>query len=329
MKRFFLFTGLIVSIQLIAQDSTMNNLTKEMDANSAEQKLPVKIFNSTRTINANTTQTIGKGKMDFKVTHNFGDIAGNDGGIKNFFGLDNTFDVRIGFDIGLTDRLSLGVSRGKGDELHLRGDSAIGKRDNLLSKLFEISLKYQLLRQFENDPAHPISIAVFVNSVVSTRSKTSVPNLPNSFDGLGDRMSRVVQLIIAKKIGKVSLQLSPTLVNYGYTPTYDENNTFALGAAMRVPFSRTLALIVDYFHSFHSDIKKQNYKTLQGVKFYDPLGVGLEITTAGHIFHLNFTNSTGILENQFIPYTTSSWGKGQFRWGFNISRTFVLWREKK
>ena len=317
-------------MQGIAQDSTMNNLVKDMDnKSSSNEKIPVKIFNSTRIINANTTQVLAKGKMDFKVTHNFGDIGGNDGGIKNFFGLDNTFDVRIGFDIGLTDRLNLNISRAKGDELHLRGDSVIGKRDNLLSKLFEIALKYQILRQLENDPTHPVSLTVFINTVISTRSSSGSANQPNSFDNFGDRMSRVIQLIVARKFGNLSLQLNPTLVNYGYTPSYDENNTFALGGAMRLPLSKTFALIVDYFHCFHSDIKKENYKKLQGVKFYDPLGVGLEITTAGHIFHLNFTNTTGILENQFIPYTTSSWGKGQFRWGFNISRTFVLWREKK
>ena len=142
-------------------------------------------------------------------------------------------------------------------------------------------------------------------------------------------MSQVLQVIIAKKIGKASLQINPTLVHYNYVPTYDVANTFALGGAVRIPLSNNFAIIVDYFHSFYSDLKKKYYKNILRVKFRDPLGVGLEITTAGHVFHLNFTNTTAILENQFLPYNTSSWGKGQYRWGFNISRTFVLWREKK
>jgi hypothetical protein len=78
---------------------------------------------------------------------------------------------------------------------------------------------------------------------------------------------------------------------------------------------------------------EQFYKTSgptvpQVTKFYDPLGIGVEITTAGHVFHMNFTNTTEILENRFIPRTVTSWGKGQFRWGFTVARTFVLWREK-
>lgn len=331
MKRIFAITGLFISLQTFAQDTTMNNLTKDMENKiKSNEKPPVKIFNSSRAINNNTTEVVSKGKMDFRVTHNFSDIAGGSGGIKNFFGLDNTYDVRIGFDIGLTSRLNLNVARAKGDEQRFLGDSVPAKRDVLVRKLFEIALKYVLLRQEENDPSHPVAITLFVNTVISSMTADRVnPDKPNSFKKFGDRTSRVFQAIIAKKMGRVSLQLTPTLVNYSYVPSYDVANTFALGTAIRVPFSKTFAVVVDYTHSFHSDTKKTNYKVNQGVKFRDPLGVGLEITTAGHIFHLNFTNSTGILENQFIPYTTSSWGKGQYRWGFTISRTFVLWREKK
>ena len=108
---------------------------------------------------------------------------------------------------------------------------------------------------------------------------------------------------------------------------------FALGGAARIPLTRNIAFIVDYFHVFHSQAAKNFYKNPNSavhpaIKFYDPLGVGFEFLTAGHVFHLNFTNATEILENRFIPRTVTSWGKGQFRWGFTISRAFVLWREK-
>ncbi len=55
-----------------------------------------------------------KGILEFKVTHNFGDIAGDFGGIKNFFGLDNATDVRIGFQYGLSKRINLIAARAKG-----------------------------------------------------------------------------------------------------------------------------------------------------------------------------------------------------------------------
>ena len=54
----------------------------------------------------------------------------------------------------------------------------------------------------------------------------------------------------------------------------------------------------------------------------NPFGIGIEINTYGHVFLLNFVNSKGIGEGQFIPYTSSKWSEGQFRFGFTIARKF-------
>lgn len=44
----------------------------------------------------------------------------------------------------------------------------------------------------------------------------------------------------------------------------------------------------------------------------------------GHVFHANYTNSTGIIPNTFLPYTINSWTAGEFRFGLTISRIFNL-----
>ncbi|MES1197688.1 MAG: DUF5777 family beta-barrel protein [Chitinophagaceae bacterium] len=313
MKRFFLLMSFFISVNMLAQDSTMNSLTKDMDKVS-EEKIPVKIFNSTRTINANTTQVTGKGKMDFNVTHNFGDIAGDNGGSKTFFGLDAITDDRIGFTIGLGKKFDLITARAKG----------AGPVQNL----WQLGFKYLLMQQMENDPTHPLSIALFADAVLSSQKRNQFNNQENSFSSFSDRWSNVVQLILAKKMGKVSLQLNPTLTTRSYTISWDQKNIFAMGGAIRFPMGRSLNLVLDYFHPFRNQSSKDSFSVNQGLKFYDPIGVGFEIITAGHIFHLNFTNATEILENRFIPRTTKNWGDGEFRWGFNISRTFVLWRKK-
>jgi len=314
MKRFFLLFSIFLSIKMIAQDSTMNKLTSDMDKKTGEQKMPTKIFNTTRTINANTTQVTGKGKMDFSVTHNFGDIAGDNGGGKTFFGLDAITDDRIGFTIGLGKKLDLITARAKG----------AGPVQNL----WQLGFKYLLMQQLENDPTHPLSIALFADAVLSSQKRRSLNNVENNFSSFSDRWSNVLQLIVARKIGKVSLQLNPTYSTRNYSISYDQNNIFAMGGAVRLPLGKSVNLILDYFHPFRNQSSKDSFAADQNLKFYDPIGVGFEIITAGHIFHLNFTNATEILENRFIPRTTSNWGDGEFRWGFNISRTFVLWRGK-
>lgn len=296
----------MISMQSNAQDST------SIDEPLA--KKPVQIFSSEKAINANTTETVGKGKLAFKVTHNFGDIGGSNGGIKRFFGLDNTTDVRIAFQVGVGKKFDLVAARAKGA--------------GLVQQQWELGLKYQLLQQAENDPGPPLAIAIFANAVVSSQEKSSFPNQETSFENFGDRVSNTVQLILARKFGNFSAALLPTYVTRGHTVSYDQQSFFALGAALKFPLiKQRLNLVVDYFHVFRDQAVEDSFLVNQNIRFYDPLGVGFEIITSGHIFRLNFTNATEILENRFIPRTVTSWGKGQFRWGFTISRNFSLWRD--
>ena len=283
---------------------------------TAQEKKAVQIFSSEKAINANTPETVGKGKMAFKVFHNFGDLAGKNGGIKNFFGLDNSTDVRIAFQVGLGKKFDMIAARSKGAGPQQRS--------------FEMGLKYKLLEQIENDPSHPVSVALFANTVIATNKASTFPNQDNSYKDFSDRVSNVLQLIIARKMGKISLQLNPTFLTRGYAISYDQKTMFALGGAIRLPLvENKLNLLVDYFHPFRRQAVADSFKVNDNFEFSDPLGIGFEIITSGHVFRLNFANTTEILENRFIPRTISSWGKGQFRWCFAISRTFTLWRDKK
>ena len=302
MKRILLIAGLTISLHSSSQES--------------KDKKPVQIFSSEKTINATTPETVGKGKMAFKVSHNFGDIGGKAGGIKNFFGLDNSTDVRIAFQVGLGEKLDAIVARTKGAGLQQRA--------------IELGLKYKLLEQMENDPSHPVSVALYANTAIATNDANSFPNQDNSYKDFSDRVSNILQLIIARKMGKISLQLNPTFLTRGYAISYDQKSMFALGGAIRVPLvENRLNLLVDYFHPFRREAVEDSFKVNDNIEFSDPLGVGFEFITSGHTFRLNFTNNTEILENRFIPRTITSWGKGQFRWAFTISRTFTLWRDKK
>ncbi|HMU45580.1 MAG TPA: DUF5777 family beta-barrel protein [Chitinophagaceae bacterium] len=295
--------------------TSMLSIAQGDKGKTASNTRPVEIFSSQKVINANSTEVVPKGKMEFKVMHNFGDIAGSGGGLKNFFGLDNAQDIRIAFEIGIGDKTDVTFARAKG----------AGQQ----GRFYEINIKHQLLRQLENDPSHPISLALFVNAAVASNKASAFDNLDHSFRSFSDRLSETFQLIISRKMGKVSLQLNPTLVTRSYSISYDQKTIFALGGALKLPISQRVNFIVDYFHPFRSQSSRDSFRINNNIKFYDPLGVGFEIITGRHVFHLNFTNATETLENRFIPRTVSSWGKGQFRWGFTISRQFTLWKPKQ
>jgi hypothetical protein len=286
------------------------SISAQVEKNENE---PVQIFNSTKTINARTTEVTGKGKLDFNVTHNFGDIAGSNGGINRFFGLDNATDIRIGFHIGVGEKTDLVLARDKGA--------------GTVQSLYEIGIKQQLIRQMTNDPSHSISLAVYANTVISAQKRSPFNNQDNSFSKLSDRMSYMLQFIVARKFKKLSIQFNPTYVTRGLSISYDQKSFFALGGAIRIPLiSNRLNIVFDYFHPFRQQSVKDSFLLNDNLRFYDPLGIGFEILTWRHVFSLNFTNATEILENRFIPRTISGWGKGEFRWGFTILRKFNLWQ---
>src|SRR5690606_20033546 len=130
-------------------------------------------FKSGSLINLKTTETIHRNELDFKVDHRFGDIAGSAGGSKNFFGLDNSSDIRIGLDYGLLDNLTIGIARAKGA--------------TEIRQLYEANLKYRFLEQTV-DNSVPVSIAFFGSTTVSAMEASEDKNSATYFENFSDRM---------------------------------------------------------------------------------------------------------------------------------------------
>jgi len=317
MKPIILLTFLLISVKIFSQnDTTVIINDSELKASGEDLQTP-KVFYGQRLINANTVEVLRKGVMEFRVSHNFDDIGGDNGKLKNFFGLDNSTDVRIGFQLGVVKDFNILASHSK-------------------DQYWELGGKYQLLHQDLNKS--PFSLTAFASIVSSSRrlahdNNGLVPGTETSYQTTSDRFSQAYQLMLARHLGAVSLQFNPTFVHRNFVVQGDDNSIFALGGALRIPITKGFILIADYFHPFRSERSKNFYADTTGgkkaIKFYDPIGIGFEFITRGHVFHLNFTNSREILEPRFISNTTSSWGKGQFRWAFNFSRNFTVFRDKK
>lgn len=298
-----------ISTYCQAQD----DLAKVVALPPAQHEPVTGTYKTTRIIQGHSTELLKKHELDFRVTHRFGDAGGEFGGSKTFFGTDNSTDIRIAFEYGISDNLMVGISRSKGA--------------GALQQLYEGLVKYRLLHQ-TTDNHIPVSLALFGNMVVSGMPSSEIESDASHFDNFNERLSYVSQAIVSRKFGRlISLTLLPTYVHRNRVAYMDVNNMFALGAAARLKLSKRVGLLGEYFYPFRSQESKDYLKST-GTTYYNPLGIGVEIETGGHVFQITFTNSTAILENQFIPETTTSWLQGQFRWGFNISRRFSLFGKK-
>ena len=310
--RFSMLTILIFlfSKSGFAQNRLSDALDKEVSTKENNKKhFAYATFKGTHLINARTIETIKKHELDFRVSHRFGDLGGEFGGIKRFYGLDNSTDIKISFDYGISDRLTFGIGRAK------------GATD--IRELYEASLKFKMIRQGD-DEGWPITMTAFVNTVASGMSSNVKPNTPDHFEKFSDRLSFAGEVFIASKISDgFSLMVIPAYIHTNYVIANDVNDVYAIGVAGRLKITKRMGLVADYFKVFRDQKSIDKFKA-NGLTFYNPLGVGLEFETGGHVFDLTFTNCTSILENQFIPYTTTTWKMGQFRWGFNLSRIFSL-----
>lgn len=251
-------------------------------------------------INSPSVETLPKRKLDIRIAHRFGDFAGDAGGWETFYGLENAADVSIGGEYGVTDKLTVGLARSKG----------AGR----LTRLVNGSAKYRVLQQKKEGT--PVTVTIFGMSSVSTMDESKDPSEINYFEVFAHRMVNHVSVLAARKFSeRVSLQLMAGVTHRNVVPAGGENTIPHLGLAARIQMTKALGLIADFAAPFVDE---------GGVDRFPPLGIGFEFDTGGHVFQLNFTNAKGIMPTDYLPYTQSDWGKGQFRIGFTISRLFNL-----
>jgi hypothetical protein len=64
-------------------------------------------FKTTRVVNGHSIENVGKGILDFRILHRFGQFSD---GAYNLFGLDQA-SIRLGLDYGITKNWMVGIGR--------------------------------------------------------------------------------------------------------------------------------------------------------------------------------------------------------------------------
>lgn len=317
MKNLYVLFLLLLSVNAFSQADILDDLTKDQ---KPKREYVAFSFKTTRVINGHSVETVKKNQLDFRVSHRFGDIAGSPNDhIHSFFGFDQAADIAIIFEYGITDDLTVGIGRMKGA--------------GPLRELWNANIKYRALKQTK-DFKYPMTITLFGNTnITSMRPTTGASDLSNfgaGYKGFAHRLSYTLQALIAcKATDWLTIQLSPTFVWRNNVAYNDNNGLFFLGLSARAKFSKRYGIIFEYFLPLiKPGVGGREYfpmiRNMKNAAYYPNLHIGFEFETGGHVFHVNFTNSRGMLENDFLPYNTANWAQGQFRLGFTISRTFPL-----
>lgn len=292
-KLLFILSITILSMNVLAQDEDLLKLVGGDD--KPKKEYVDYAFKSSRVIMSHSMEVIRPGVMDMRILHRFGNV---NKGAYEFFGLDNA-TMRMGFDFGITRNLMIGVGRSTN------------------KKELDGFIKYRLIHQAKGTRALPFSFLVVGGSSI-TLLKFADTSRKNFFSS---RVAYYGQAIVGRKFSEgFSLQIMPTVVHRNLVPTFeDPSDLIAVGIGTRLKLSRRISLNVDYYY-------RVNPNTSDGTQ--NPLSIGFDIETGGHVFQVHFTNAVGMNEKVFLLETTNRWSNGDIQFGFNISRSFQIKKKK-
>lgn len=260
------------------------DLLAGMDSVPQNQKVE-SAFKAMKIVNLESTKLAAKKDFYFIVAHRFGSVKD---GFEGFFGLDNAV-TQIKFLYGLTDWLTVAAGRSE--------------------QAYDVSGKVMLAQQTES--GLPVSIVSF-NSLAfnNTLKESNYPRM--TFE---NRMTYLTQILVSRKFNNwLSLELAPTFFHENFVLEDDQDNSqLAIGAGGRMKISKRVSINLDY--AVHTNRASHS-------QFHNPLSVGVDLETGGHVFQMHFTNSQGIHEAGFLGQSTGDWADGDIFFGFNLLRVF-------
>ena len=288
------FFFLLFPFIIFSQDDLLGELNEEI----TEDRKIISVFKSLKVVNFETTKLANKKDFYLVISHRFGSVKN---GIDDLFGLDQAV-TQFKFIYGVNEWLNIGLARSSNQ------------------KKYGVHAKYRLKYQEKN--GFPVSIVGYNLITANTSLKDDVyPNI--NFE---DRLSYTSQLLISRKFNdNLSLLLAPSFIHEnlatrsfvqenGSTNFYDEeNNQFALGFGGRYKVSKRISLNIDY--GLHLNRNENSV-------YNNPLSIGADIETGGHVFQVHFTNAQAMFEEGFITQAQGDWLDGDFFFGFNLVRVF-------
>ena len=280
------FKILIIFICFTYFGFAQDDLLSEIDVESESSTAVSSVFKGLKIINFESTKLVGKGGFYFVVSHRFGSVKN---GFENLFGLDEAV-THLNFIYGLTEGINVSASRSSNQ------------------KIYELASKFRIIKQSER---FPFSVVGYTSVLANTALSTD--NLPKL--EFKHRLSYVAQLLISRKVNnKLSLQFTPTFFHDNYVVNdFQDNSQFGLIFGGRYKIGKRWSFNLEY--GTHLNRAKNSL-------YNNPLSLGFDLETGGHVFQLHFTNSQFMNANGVLGNSTGDWSEGDFYFGFNISRSF-------
>lgn len=259
---------------------------------------------SLRIINMQGAVGLPKGEWEMFIQHRFGTFGA---GAYNWYGLDQSY-MRIGLDAGLSERLTVGVSRSS------------------MNKIADGYFKYQFKGKAtvspkkDGDSKSEVTAAWYSNVSINTQARASISPEPFYYS---NRLRFVNTIIISKNLNdRLLIALTPSLVHVNLVDLANESNDIAvMGAYGRMKLSDRYAVTAEIQKPFLSKMPSPSGASKSVNIPTDPyMALGFEIYTAKHVFQLSVSNAQSMNESYYMTQNNGSFEPSNLRFGFNIVR---------
>jgi hypothetical protein len=285
MKSYFLIIfSILSSAYIIAQEEPPKDL-------------PVREpFASGMVIDNQTTVIPTLKTIEYVIQHKFGVI---DNGFSDLFGL---------YAPGANIRMALNYVPLK--------NLQVGYGLSRIRMYNDFSVKYTLFEQTRNNTI-PVAIGLFINTAIDGRNEDAF----GTDYKFSNRLSYFSQLIIGRKFNHwLSLQGNVGFTHYNITEPGIDHDKISVGFNGRVNITSVSSIIFQY------DVPLKVKGITEHREFLNPaqpnMGIGWEIRTSAHAFHLYLSSTDGLIPQHSNVYNQNSWEKGDLMLGFTITRLY-------
>ena len=281
----FLFLGIVSNLK--AQD-LLEKLNQELkNVNQYE----IATFKTTRIAISQSVETRKKGIVEFSIGNRYWDKPNN---TEQSF-LADEVSRRFGLNYAITDRFTAGFGYTNFDDI------------------YDGYFKYQLLKQKTDIKKSPVSVTLYQN--FTKRNKQIGPI--TAYNENTGNYAFTSQILIAHKFNpRLSVQLSPTLINNGSSVLDEDPNTqFAIGFGARHKIGLHASIVSEYYYVANP---------IQSIETYEAFLVGINWELSYIQLQFHMTNARNFAEDLFITQTRNNFNfkDGAFHFGFNA--TFVI-----
>jgi hypothetical protein len=239
------------------------------------------IFRSVHSANLPTVEILPQGSWLFEISHRT--FTPFSEGADELWGLDGPMSIRLGLAYSAHDRVQIGVLR---------------------SNVFDnVELNAKALVWSGGGDAMPIGLAVMGG--VSTNPDVSVTATveDNELQAYGQL---ILNVLIAERF---AVGVVPTFVNNPRLADAEAESRFGVGVNGQVYLTPSVSVLAEWVAG------EGNAETPN-----DPVTVGFEFNTRGHVFKLLATNQERMNPAQLFGGAQQSFDPDQWRVGFNITR---------